>query len=80
MAKIIMGFDTMALYTAALLEKTVLSYLPSSNRAFLLPLPKHLQLRTLHSLNVSQLTSSLLNIDDFGMDFALFIQTLTKGH
>lgn len=79
-AKIIVGFDTMALYTAALLGKTVLSYLPSSNRAFLLPLPKHLQLRTLHSLNVSQITSSLLNIDDFGMDFALFIQTLTKGH
>ncbi len=80
MAKIIVGFDTMALYTASLLRKTVLSYLPSSNREFLLPIPKHIQLRTLHSLKVSQLIPSSLSIDDFGMDFALFLNTLTKGN
>jgi hypothetical protein len=80
MAKIILGFDTMALYTAALMGKTVISYLPSHNREFLLPLPSQIQLRTLNSLKISQLSSASLHIENFGMDFALFIQTLTKGN
>jgi hypothetical protein len=75
-AHIIIGFDTMALYTAALMGKTVLSYLPSQSREFLLPLPKHVQFRTLTPLKTSTLTPCVITIDDFGMDFALFLQTV----
>ena len=75
-AKIIIGFDTMALYTAAFMGKKILSYLPSSNREFLLPLPRYVQFRTLNAVNIANLSSSSLTIDDFGMDFALFLQTV----
>ena len=79
-AKIILGFDTMALYTAALMGKSVISYLPSSNRSFLLPLPASQQLRTLTRLKPSHLSSIALSLENFGMNFALFLKTLTKGH
>ena len=79
-AKLILGFDTMALYTAALMGKTVISYLPSHNREFLLPLPAHQQLRTLSGIKSSTLSPVPISLDDFGMDFALFLETLTKGN
>lgn len=75
-AKMIIGFDTMALYIAALLERPVLSYLPSKNREFLLPLPKERQVRSLSKINSNLLLPSPLKSDDFGMDFALFIKTI----
>lgn len=78
-AKVILGFDTMALYTAALMGKNVISYLPSYNREFLLPLPAHQQLRTLNGLKASALFPIPISLDNFGMDFALFLETLTKG-
>lgn len=72
-AKMVLGFDTMALYIAALLGKNVISYLPSLNREFLLPLPPSHQLRTLTSLP----PSLSLGLDSFGMNFALFLETIT---
>lgn len=79
-AKMILGFDTMALYIAGLMNKPVLSYLPSSNREFLLPLPPERQLRTLASIKPSLLLPAKLSMDNFGMDFALFVKTITgKG-
>lgn len=78
-AKAILGFNSMALYTAALMGKPVLSYLPTHNREFLLPLPASQQFRTLNDLKASSLSPIPLSLDDFGMDFALFLETLTKG-
>jgi predicted dehydrogenase len=52
-ARMIIGFDTMALYIAALLGKSVISYLPSTNRDFLLPLPSTQQVRSLNFLKPS---------------------------
>ncbi|ADR32823.1 hypothetical protein Sulku_0156 [Sulfuricurvum kujiense DSM 16994] len=75
-AKMIIGFDTMALYIAALLGRPVLSYLPSKNREFLLPLPNDRQVRSLLKIPPKLLTASTLSSDDFGMDFALFIKTI----
>ncbi|AFV96451.1 MULTISPECIES: hypothetical protein [unclassified Sulfuricurvum] len=75
-AKMIIGFDTMALYIAALLERPVLSYLPSKNRNFLLPIPRERQVRILSNIPSEILSPSLLHIDDFGMDFALFLKTI----
>lgn len=75
-AKVILGFDTMALYTAALMGKNILSYLPSKTRNFLLPLPKKVQFRTLDTMSLSGLLPISSSIDDFGMDFALFLQTV----
>ena len=54
-AKFIVGLDTMALYSAALMHKPLISYLPSNNREFLLPLPSSHQLRNLDHLNPSHL-------------------------
>lgn len=75
-AKMVVGFDTMALYIAALLERPVLSYLPSKNRDFLLPLPKERQVRSLSKIDSKLLMASPLSTDDFGMDFALFLKTI----
>jgi hypothetical protein len=77
-AKMIIGFDTMALYIAALLERPVVSYLPSKNRDFLLPLSKERQVRSLSNIDSKLLTASPLSSDDFGMDFALFLKTIVE--
>lgn len=77
-AKMILGFDTMALYIAALLGKPVLSYLPSKNRDFLLPLSPSQQHRSLNTLKSSHLSPIPVILGDFGMDFALFIKTIIK--
>ncbi len=76
-AKVIIGFDTMALYISALLGKSALSYLPSNNREFLLPLPSSQQLRDLKALKPLDLAPAPLSLDDFGMNFALFLKTIT---
>jgi len=77
-SKIIIGFDTMALYIAALLNKAVISYLPSTHREFFLPLPAERQLRSLSGVNPEILNPLHLNIGTFGIDFASFIHLL-KG-
>jgi len=78
-AKMIIGFDTMALYIAALLNKPVISFLPSHNRDFHLPLPQMHQLKNLDDFVPELLFPSSLSIEKFGMDFASFINTLTKA-
>lgn len=78
-AKVILGFNTMALYTAALMGKNVISYLPSHNRDCLLPIPASQQLRTLKDLKTSILSPISLSLNDFGMDFALFLETLQRA-
>lgn len=78
-AKTILGFNSMALYTAALMGKSVISYLPSPNRDFLLPVPASQQLRTLKDLKPSVLSPIPISLDDFGMDFALFLETLQRA-
>jgi len=69
-SKIIIGFDTMALYTAALLHKPVLSYSPSNKRDFLLPLPSSHQLRSLKSITKSHLQNLQLVLNIDGESFA----------
>ncbi len=75
-ARVIIGFDTMALYIAALLGKAVISYLPSPSRDFLLPLPPKRQLRSLDLLTPDHLAPERLEINDFGMDFASLAKTI----
>ena len=77
-SKMVIGFDTMALYTAALINKPVVSYLPSKNREFLLPLPSSHQLRSLTDLKIKHLTPLRLRLDSDGIDFAS-IEQLIKG-
>lgn len=76
-SKVVIGFDTMALYIAALLGKAVISYLPSPNRDFLLPLPPERQLRNLDQLDAGDIRPLHIRLDDFGMDFASFLKKVT---
>lgn len=78
-AKLVIGFDTMALYIAALLEKPVISYLPSATRDFLLPLPPKRQLKNLGDFHPELLIPCPLLMNEFGMDFASFLQIVTKA-
>ena len=78
-AKVIIGFDTMALYIAALLGKPIISYLPTKERKFLLPLPTNRQLNHLNNLSPELLNGSSLHMDKFGMDFATFVHTVIKA-
>lgn len=73
-AKVVVGIDTIALYTAYLLGKYTLSYIPSNQRECCVPLPKANQLTTLEHFNLNQLEKISQNPEDFGMDFALFIE------
>lgn len=68
-SKMIIGFDTMALYTAALLHKSVLSFLPSRNRKFLLPLPSSHQVNSLSNLNQKHLEKIDLSLKSDGISF-----------
>lgn len=73
-AKIIIGIDTVALYTAYLLGKKVISYIPSDKRECCVPLPKTNQLKSFENFTLSQLETIKDNPEDFGMDFALFLK------
>ena len=73
-AKVIIGIDTIALYTAYLLGKYVLSYIPSTKRECCVPLPKANQLTTFEHFELSHLQTIHENPEDFGMDFALFLK------
>lgn len=75
-SKVIIGFDTMALYVAAHLNKPVISYLPSRTRDFMLPLPASHRLRDLSALKPLHLQPLMLYEKDFGMDFASFAQLI----
>jgi len=77
-SKMIIGFDSMALYTASLIKKALVSYLPSKNREFLLPLPPSHQLRSLNSLNPKHLRPLDIKVDSNGIDFACIEQHI-KG-
>lgn len=72
-AKIIIGIDTIALYTAYLLGKKVISYIPSSQREYCVPLPKSNQLTSLANFDISKIETSHENPEDFGMDFEEFL-------
>lgn len=73
-AKIIIGIDTVALYTAYLLGKKVISYIPSDKRECCVPLPKTNQLKSFENFTLSQLETVKENPEYFGIDFALFLE------
>jgi len=73
-AKVIIGIDTVALYTAFLLGKKVLSYIPSNKRDCQVPLPKTNQLRSFENFKLSQLQTIQEKPENFGIDFALFLE------
>ncbi len=77
-AKLIIGFDTMALYSAALAHKPVLSFLPSQNREFLLPLPPSHQLRDLNKLREEHLRPLPLKLEDDGQSFAIIKEKIKE--
>lgn len=73
-AKVVIGIDTIALYTAYLLGKYAISYIPSTKRECCVPLPKTNQLTTFEHFHLNQLEKISQNPEDFGMDFALFLE------
>lgn len=73
-AKVVIGIDTIALYTAYLLGKYAISYIPSTQRECCVPLPKANQLTTFEHFHLNQLEKISQNPEDFGMDFALFLE------
>jgi hypothetical protein len=77
-SKVVIGFDTMALYIAAHLNKPVISFLPSTRREFLLPLPPLRQIRDLSQVKAPLLEPLQLGCEEFGMDFALFTQLIKE--
>jgi len=77
-SKMVIGFDTMALYTAALLGKAALSFLPSDNREFLLPLPSSHQLKSLDTIKKEHLQGLELSLKDDGINFAVLQQKIQE--
>lgn len=75
-ADIIIGIDTVALYTAYILGKKVISYIPSIQRECSVPLPLTNQLKSFEHFNLEQLTIASGHTQAFGMDFALFLKTI----
>lgn len=79
-AKIIVGIDTVALYTAYLLGKKVLSYIPSDKRICQVPLPKTNQIKNLQNFHLNQLQTINEEPQNFGIDFALFLEKELVPH
>ena len=73
-AKFIVGLDTMALYSAALMHKPLISYLPSQNRDFLLPLPSSHQLRKLDNLTPLHLEPLRMQLSHKETPFEAIVQ------
>jgi len=73
-AKIVIGIDTIALYTAYLLGKYAISYIPSTQRECCVPIPKTNQLTHFEHLNIHHIEKISQNPENFGMDFALFVE------
>jgi hypothetical protein len=75
-AKIIIGIDTVALQSAYLLGKKVISYIPSKNRFCLVPLPKENKIQNFDNFDISSLKTATTYNELFGMDFALFLKKI----
>lgn len=73
-AKIIIGIDTVALYSAYLLGKKAISYIPSNKRDCLVPLPKENKIRSFENFKISNLETKSVDNELFGIDFALFLK------
>ncbi len=73
-AKIIIGIDTVALYSAYLLGKKALSYIPSKNRFCLVPLPKENKIQSFENFKISKLKTKTVDDELFGIDFAIFLK------
>jgi len=71
-AKVIIGIDSSVLYLAFLLGKRVISYIPSRNRDFYVPLPKTNQVRSLKIVGIIEKNHQAEK--SFGIDFALFVK------
>lgn len=72
-AKVVIGIDTIALYTAYLLGKYAISYIPSTKRECCVPLPKANQFTSFEHFNLNQLERVSKIPEDFGMDFEEFL-------
>ena len=77
-SKMVIGFDTMALYSAALFQKPLISFLPSSNRKFLLPLPSSHQIKSLSQLKEEHLLPLRLVLKGDGINFATIMQKIQE--
>lgn len=73
-AKIIIGIDTVALYSAYLLGKKAISYIPSNKRECLVPLPKENKIKGFENFKISNLKTKEVDEELFGIDFALFLK------
>lgn len=73
-AKVVIGIDTVALYTAYLLGKYAISYIPSTKRTCCVPLPKANQFTSFEHFHLNQLEKVSKNPENFGIDFALFLE------
>lgn len=73
-AKIIIGIDTVALYSAYLLGKKALSYIPSNKRECLVPLPQENKIKSFKDFKISELKTKTINDKLFGIDFATFLE------
>lgn len=73
-AKIIIGIDTIALYTAFMLGKKVLSYIPSTLRDSSVILPDENKIKSFDGFSLASLKVQENQPEFFGIDFATFIQ------
>lgn len=73
-AKVIIGIDTVALYSAYLLGKKAISYIPSNKRDSLIPLPKENKIRSFENFKMAHPKTKAADNELFGIDFALFLK------
>jgi len=74
-AKVVIGFDTYALYIAEVLGLKAISYLPSQNRICTLPITN--KIKSLDDI-ASLKPNRLLDEEDFGEDFKTFLEGIKR--
>jgi hypothetical protein len=84
-ARVVMGFDSMALYIALHLGKPIISYLPSLNREFFVPIPPSHQVRHIddispHHFEPLGMYKEMLNLFNqvFCINFDMFLSYVKK--
>jgi len=76
-SKIVIGFDTYALFVAYIFGKISISYLPTKKRVCSIPLPKNNKITTLKNLHLDNLKILKNNneIKNFGEEFSVFLSS-----
>ena len=78
-ADLVIGSDTVALYTAYHLQKKVISYIPSKQKKCSVPIPLQNQFNSLRGVDLNTLQTLKTPTKPFGINFAFYMEKILES-